>query len=984
MNTLRRYTLLLVALFGAVITLAAQRTAPQRRSPAQIRSAVSRLIGADRAARLQTVDERETLAVLSDSASGFAVVGYNPDFPAVLAYGDTPIDMDNPSPEFLYLMDLYEQALTAPDAEVEAVRAKAPAKASAINTNIGPLVHTSWRQDSPYNQNVPYDSNAGQRSLTGCVAVAYAQVFKYHERPRKMHGYKRYTYTNDAGTRFFYDYDFGAATFDWANMPNVLKDDGFLGYGNTSAAQNNAVSNLMHAAGVMASMMYTYNNSAAYSDIAAASADDICDDLSVLHTSYEDRLVMDELSAGRPVIYSGTSSKSEGHCFVIDGCRSDGYLHCNLGWGGNGDGYYLPTDMKGYNFYQEITLVQPVDNKPVNHTPIAELYGRTVRADRTAATAIEPNRWYALWNAGRNGSPSSAGVRTRLQNVSTIPAGETTARCAGQLVRFIPANDGTYYIQTGLGDYWNTFYTGGTYATTADAQQKFAVTQIQAGYFCIKSGNINVSSNGIGSDVVGWESATPSNIYSSSSWQLYPVALGYDPSVPPTFMPDQTYVIKNVGYSQGYLVATDAEDHPTLRGVTTDHSSQGLLQGAPYHDAPDFYSLNSFWYVRTEGGKFYLVNAGKRQGITNSGDKTVYTFTSEAKPINITVGSDGLFRLNSGTHAESFLCAATHLPNPAAFWTADDDGSKWTIDPLEPYVHVDELTAESTTVSVPLGSSVQLSVSVLPAAAHDQRIAWNSLNTAVATVSAEGLVTGVAEGTAVIRAASVDVPTATLDFTITVTAPKNVTSLYAINDGAVYTLRNTGSNGYSMGYLVTTSPSDARPTLRGVTKEHSQGCRNEAYKSAPDFANPGTYWQILTDGYVYYLYNCGTQKFLTNGGAQTNYFLTSESVAINVSCPDGFFRFNGTDDSMSYLCAATHLDTPAAFWTADDHGSLWTVSEVEDAPVAPTTFYAFKGGADGEGATIKTLVDAIHNLPRFPNKSIVDLIVRGILSRPRR
>lgn len=982
MKPLRRYALLVALLLCAAVNIAARADAPQRqrRSPAQIRSAVSRLVGAERAARLQPVDEREVLAVLSDSAAGFAVVGYNPDFPAVLAFGDAPIDMDNPSPEFLYLMDLYERALETSPEEAENVRAKAPARASSINANISPLVKTTWAQGSPYNQNVPYDNSAGKRSLAGCVAVAYAQVFKFYECPRKMHGYKRYTYTNDAGTRLFFDYDFGAVTFDWANMPNALKDNGAFGIGNTSAAQNNAVSELMHAAGVMASMMYTSDNSAAYSDIAAASADDICDDLSFLCTGYEDALVMDELRAGRPVIYSGASSKSEGHCFVIDGCNANGYLHCNLGWGGNGDGYYLPSDMKGYCFYQEITLVEPVDNKPVNHTPLGELHGRTARAERTSASAIDPSRWYALWNAGRNGSPSSAGVRSKLQNVSTIPSGETTSRCGGQLVRFIPTgDDGLYYIQTGLGDYWNTFYTGGTYATSADPQQKFVVEQSQPGYFCIRSGNVNVFSNGIGSDIIGMGSSAPSNVYNGASWTLHPVSLGYDPAVPPSFDSDLTYVLKNVGYSQGYLVAVDGEDHPTLRGVTKDHSNG--LHSTAYHDAPDFYSLDSFWYIKNSGGNHYLVNAGRKQSVTNGGDRTVYTFSDEAKPINITLGSDGLFRLNSGTHAESYLCAATHLPNPVAFWTSDDDGSKWTIEPMEPYAHVEQLTADNSSVDVYETSMVLLHVNVLPAKAHNKQVAWTSLNPSIATVNDDGLVTALAVGTATIRATSADVPSVTFDFEVNVSPQQRITSLAALNDGAIYTLRNTGSNGYSMGYLVAMSPSDSRPTLRGVTKVHSQGCKNEAYKSAPDFSNPGTYWQILTDGYVLYLYNCGTQKFLTNGGSETPYFLTPESVPINVSCPDGFFRFNGTDNANSYLCAATHSDLPAAYWTADDQGSVWTIAEVEDAPVAPTTFYAFKGGSSGHGATVKTLVDAIHNLPRFPNKAIIDLIVRGILNR---
>lgn len=977
MNILRRCALLGAVLFCVVITLAAQNNAPQRqrRSPSQIRSAVAQKLGAERAARLQTVDERETLAVLSDSVAGFAVVGYNPDFPAVLAYGDGYINMENPSPEFLYLMDLYERALTAPEAEVEAARAKAPAKASAINVNISPMLKTTWAQRSPYNLLTP--TSSGKHTLTGCVAVAFAQVMKFYERPKKMHGYRRYHFTNSDGQREYAEYDFGAASFEWANMPKQLKDDGFLGIGNTSAAQNNAVSELMFAAGVLSSMNYGLNSSGSNTAAATACIDAACEDLSAYYTQYEDALVMEELRARRPVVYAGSNDGRGGHCFVIDGCRSDGYLHCNLGWDGTDDGYYLPTDMKGYKFYQNIGIVHPEDG-PTPLTPMPEMVGRSVRASHTAATAIEPGRWYVLWNTGRASSPTSSGAGTNLMNVGTIPSGETTEICGGQLVRFLANDDGSYYIQTALGDYWYTIVQNGSYKTTETAKQKFTIATFQEGYFYIKCGNVTVDSDGIGGLVVGYGTGTPFNIDSNASWQLYPVELGYNPNAAPTFDPNQTYVIKNVGYSQGYLVATDAEDHPTLRGVTTDHKN-GLSDGARYHDAPDFYSLNSFWYVKTSGGKFYLVNAGKRQNIANSGDKSVYTFYDDPKPINITVGADGLFRINSDSQAESFLCAATHLPNPAAYWTAEDDGSKWTIEPLEPYAHVAELAADNTTVSIPVGSLAQLAVSILPATAHDKRITWTSLDAAVATVSQDGLVTGVAKGTTTVRAVSADVPSVALDFTVRVTGQRRVTYLAALNDGAIYTLRNTGSNGYSMGYLVTITPNDTHPTLRGVTQDHSNGLAAGAlYHEAPDFDNPGTYWQILTDGYgQYFLYNCGTHRFLTNVGTNQYYTLTSQALAINVNCADELFRFNGSDGTQSYLCAATHLQNPAAYWTFTDEGSKWAIAEVEDVPVEPTTFYAVNG------ATIKTLTDAIQNLPRYGRMAPIDLIVRGILSRPR-
>lgn len=970
MKHLKKHITLVLILLLACASASAQ----QRRSPMQIRAALSQKVGPERAARLKLVEERDVIGLLCDSAAGFALVGYNPNFPAVLAFGDHAVDLGNPSPEFLYLMDLYEQALLTPDDEVEAVRAKAPAKASAINTNIGPLLGTTWSQRSPYNLRSPM--SGGKHTMAGCVAIAFAQVFKFYERPKKMHGYRRYHFNNDSNQREFCDYDFSAALFDWGNMPKKLKDDGFLGIGNTSATQNNAVSELTYAAGVLSSMNFGINGSGAATGAATACIDAACEDLSASYTQYEDVLVMDELREGRPVVYAGFKEDNSGHCFVIDGCRSDGYLHCNLGWDGTDDGYYLPTDMQGWKFYQTIALVHPVDG-PTTCIPLPELANRTVRANRTAATTLEPNRWYTLWNAGRCCSPSSTGAARTLTNVGTIPAGETTEISAGQLVRFIPATNGQYYIQTGIGDYWNTFVQSGSRRTTAEPQQAFTVGTIQSGYFYMKSGNVTVDCDGIGAEVVGWGTSTPSDIYGNASWQLFPVELGYNPNETPTFDPNQTYVIKNVGYSQGYLVATDAEDHPTLRGVTNDHPDQGLYQGALYHNAPDFYSLNSFWYVKTLNGQFYLVNAGKKQGITNSGDKTVYTFSSEAKPINITVGADGTYRINSGTQAESFLCAATHLANPAAYWTTDDNGSKWTIEPMEPYVHVESIAFDDEEVKGYAGNTLTLHVNVLPADARNKNCIWTSSNTAVATVSESGVVTFVAAGDAVITASSADNPFAYARIRVHVIGAVPITSLSAVAEDAVYVLQNTSASGYSGGYLVALTAADANPTLRGVTVGHSQGCK-EVYRADVDMSSPGTCWQLLSDGTSYYLYNALTQKFLTNKGDATPYVFTDKATPINVTVEsDGSFRFNTGTNDLSYLCAATQFDNPAANWDSSDAGSRWIVKRVEEPAAEPTDFFVVTN------ATIGRLTQEIDKAKRGGNspQGLIERIARAILRK---
>ena len=90
----------------------------------------------------------------------------------------------------------------------------------------------------------------------------------------------------------------------------------------------------------------------------------------------------------------------------------------------------------------------------------------------------------------------------------------------------------------------------------------------------------------------------------------------------------------------------------------------------------------------------------------------------------------------------------------------------------DPTVLVSSITiSPETDVAVSVGATVPLSASVLPANAANKTVAWSSLHPNIATVDAtSGLVTGVAEGEATIRATAADGSGVTADKTIIVSA----------------------------------------------------------------------------------------------------------------------------------------------------------------------------------------------------------------------
>lgn len=959
--TLKAICFALLTLFG--LAAHAQRTtAPSRRTPTQMRAALAGAIGSVRAESLQPVIEHDAVSVLSSEQGGFAVVNHSTHFPAVLAYGDQPIDPDNPSPEFLYLMSLYEDAIAAAEETENAPETtesasdqpqfEAPSRYAAssaparigVNTNIGPLVTTKWNQGTGYNDLCPLYNGGNQRCQTGCVATATAQVINYfHSRfglPTAMRGKKTYNYENSAGNRVSHSFDFAHAAIDWSNMPTTISKN-VLGTITTSSTQRDAVSKLMYACGVMSSMNYGTSVSAAYAGDTAEGISGICEGLEAIYTQYETSLVMEHLSAERPVIYCGQrSNESSGHCFVIDGCRSDGYFHCNLGWGGSGDGYYLPTDMNGYVNYQYIVTVFPYDRPDC--TPMLELKNRIAVAADEGATTLEPNRWYALWSNGREGSPYvRANARNTLYSESTVPSGETTNRCASQLMRLIPADEGGYYIQTGVGNYLGRYYLQGTAAPCTDEPTyRFNIEEVQPGYFALQTiGGYYVGSNGPGNSVAAVPSRT-SNIYNSTSWVFYPVTVGYDPSAGlPDFDAEALYTLKNVGYSQGYLVATSASDaNPTLRGVTQDHAN-GLFSGAAYHDAMDSYNLGSYWHILTEGGQHYLQNVATNKYLTNTGDKTCYVFTNEKKPINITLNAGGSFCFNTGTDAQSYLCAATHLENPAAFWTADDAGSLWMIEEAVMPKRLESVSFSRESLRIFRYDNVQLAPDFTPADTRETNLVWTSLDPTVASVDSEGNVNGLSVGETTIVATSASNPSISASVRLIVVGARAVSTVEGLAAAGVVTLRNTSANGYCRGYLVGIAEDDAHPTLRAIETQHANGCADQHYYDPLDLDSPYAYWQILTDGSSLYLYNLGLEKFITNSGVQSQYIFIEEPRPVSITLSSsGKFLITASEESKSYLCAATHLDNPAAFWTADDAGSEWTVASVEGVPAEATDY----------------------------------------------
>ena len=227
-------------------------------------------------------------------------------------------------------------------------------------TVVDPLIQTRWGQGSPYNNYCP------SGCVTGCVATAMAQVMRYWNYPTRGIGSHDYQY----GSYGHISADFGATTYDWANMTNSYSSS-------STEVQRQAVAKLMSHCGVSVEMQYGpesgsnilrssismglyFNYSANY--IEKSKYPNESDWVTTLKQ---------ELDASRPILYAG--SGTGGHAFVCDGYDNSDMFHFNWGWNGGSDGYFALSSLTpgNYNFSYDQNAVINIQPLTGNSIPLS-------------------------------------------------------------------------------------------------------------------------------------------------------------------------------------------------------------------------------------------------------------------------------------------------------------------------------------------------------------------------------------------------------------------------------------------------------------------------------------------------------------------------------------------------------------------------------------------------------------------------------------
>ena len=270
---------------------------------------------------------------------GFIVVSGDDRTPAILGYAEEGTFDTNDIPENMkaWLQGYADQ--------LDCLAADESRAAAAVSEHqpIVPLIRTLWDQDEPYNNLCPMDGQ--ERSLTGCVATAMAQIFNYYKYPAKT------TVTIPSyitETRGFMMDAIQPTAIEWDNMCDYYT-------GSETAEQKQAVANLMLLCGASVEMNYTNSYSGANIQDACQAMkkyfdfDDATRVVSRVEYRAEtwDAIVYNELANKRPIFYSGQSTTG-GHAFIVDGYGDNGLYHVNWGWGGKDNGYFLLSILDSY------------------------------------------------------------------------------------------------------------------------------------------------------------------------------------------------------------------------------------------------------------------------------------------------------------------------------------------------------------------------------------------------------------------------------------------------------------------------------------------------------------------------------------------------------------------------------------------------------------------------------------------------------------
>jgi hypothetical protein len=191
-----------------------------------------------------------------------------------------------------------------------------------------PLLTTYWHQNAPYGNDCP-------NGIGGCAPLAAAQIMAYHKYPEQFDGH----------------------IYNWDAMTAIPE----LSPGSTGAI---AAAELIYDIAKAAGAVYNTWTTDIYTTHQIRNAIWFFSYNCSEPLSYDEESIMGDINDEQPILITGFDNRGEGHAWVIDGYNRRNviytyyymdaptvvydtrvhtistFFHCNLGWGGDSNGYY--------------------------------------------------------------------------------------------------------------------------------------------------------------------------------------------------------------------------------------------------------------------------------------------------------------------------------------------------------------------------------------------------------------------------------------------------------------------------------------------------------------------------------------------------------------------------------------------------------------------------------------------------------------------
>lgn len=273
--------------------------------------------------------------IINLAPQGWAIVSADDTAQPILAYSESgSLDLNLLPPAMRHALLEYEQQISRIAQRIDTPHSRWTSASGnstrAAGRPIDPLIKVNWNQSAPYNAYCPK-----QEALVGCVAVAMSQAMSVQRHPSRPKGSISYTAPNYGGLSINFDNELA---YNW--------DDIISGANNL-----NETARLLYHAGMSVRMDYGTDGSGIPSNEVYRISDALKVNFSYpqtvtyywrdYYTGDWEQLILNELNAGRAVIYNAVDSQRRaGHSFNVDGYDGDGHFHINWGWGGYGNGNF--------------------------------------------------------------------------------------------------------------------------------------------------------------------------------------------------------------------------------------------------------------------------------------------------------------------------------------------------------------------------------------------------------------------------------------------------------------------------------------------------------------------------------------------------------------------------------------------------------------------------------------------------------------------